>query len=84
MTAKRMLAAGVVLAFLVTATTAVLAAEKAYVGNKNTKKYHLVACTWAQKIAPRNRIEFSTVDEAEKAAFIPCKVCRPDRSRSNP
>ncbi len=84
MKARRVIAACVVLALLVTLTTAVLAAEKAYVGNKNTKKYHIVACTWAQKIAPRNRIEFSSAEEAQKSGFVPCKVCRPDRSGPKP
>ncbi len=84
MQAKRVTAAFVVFAFLVATTMAALAAEKAFMGNKNSKKYHVTACTWAQKIAPRNRIEFSTAAEAEKAGFIPCKVCRPDRSHPKP
>lgn len=84
MAAKRVIAAFVVMAFLAAITIAALAAEKAYLGNKNSKKYHVAACTWAQKIAPRNRIEFSTAEEAKKAGFIPCKICRPDRSHPIP
>lgn len=84
MAAKRVIAAFVALAFLATITIAALAAEKAYLGNKNSRKYHVAACTWGQKIAPRNRIEFSTAEEAEKAGFIPCKICRPDRSHPKP
>ncbi len=70
MQAKRVTAAFMVFAFLVTTTMAVLAAEKAFMGNKNSKKYHVTACTWAQKIAPRNRIEFSISEETEKTGFF--------------
>lgn len=49
----------------------------AYIGNKNSKKFHLPECQWAEKIAPGNRVYFKSRDEAIKAGYVPCKVCRP-------
>ena len=54
------------------------AKQPAYVGNKNTKKYHVATCQWAGKIAPKNRVEFSSAKEAEDKGFVACKVCKPD------
>jgi hypothetical protein len=71
MPSKRFLAGLVLVTIPASMTMALLAAEKAYVGNKSSKKFHLVTCAWAQKITPRNRIEFSSAEEAKKAGFIP-------------
>ncbi len=48
--------------------------------SKNSKKYHFPTCTWAQKIKPYNLIIFNSPEEAVKAKYIPCKVCRPPAS----
>ncbi|NSW84098.1 MAG: thermonuclease family protein [Syntrophothermus sp.] len=48
-----------------------------YIGNSSSKKFHLPTCEWAQKISLKNRIEFTTREEAVKAGYEPCKVCRP-------
>ncbi|SHJ14890.1 stalk domain-containing protein [Desulfofundulus thermosubterraneus] len=48
-----------------------------YIGNSNSKKFHRPDCQWAQKIAPQNRVEFRSREEAVKAGYVPCKVCRP-------
>jgi hypothetical protein len=56
------------------------AALAQYVGSKNSDKYHKPTCTWAQKIKAENRVNFKNVKEAEKAGYIPCKVCRPPTS----
>lgn len=48
-----------------------------YIGNSNSKKFHLPDCRWAQEIAPQNRVEFRSREEAVKAGYVPCKVCRP-------
>lgn len=48
-----------------------------YIGNKNTKKFHLPDCQWAEKIARGNRVYLKSRDEAIKAGYVPCKVCRP-------
>jgi micrococcal nuclease len=56
--------------------------KKPYIGNKNSKKYHTQECVWAGKISPKNRVEFRSVEEAEKAGYIPCKVCKPHEKRN--
>ncbi|TCO60055.1 thermonuclease family protein [Caldanaerobacter subterraneus] len=48
-----------------------------YIGNKNSKKFHLPDCQWAKKIAPGNRVYFKLRDEAIKAGYEPCKVGKP-------
>ncbi|OIQ59720.1 thermonuclease precursor [Moorella thermoacetica] len=48
-----------------------------YIGNSSSKKFHYPDCQWAQKISPRNRVEFSSRQEAINAGYQPCKVCRP-------
>ena len=53
----------------------VVAAE--FWGSKNSNKYHYPDCRWAQKIKPENLIKFKTPEEAQKAGYIPCKVCKP-------
>lgn len=53
------------------------AASVSYIGNKNSKKFHLPDCQWAEKISPRNRVYFKSRNEAIKAGYVPCKVCRP-------
>ena len=34
-------------------------------------------CRRAEKIAPHNRVYFSTREEAIRAGYRPCKVCKP-------
>ncbi|MGB9804952.1 Ada metal-binding domain-containing protein [Desulfofundulus sp.] len=46
-------------------------------GNKNSKKFHRPDCRWAAEIAPQNQVEFRSREEAVKAGYVPCKVCRP-------
>lgn len=53
------------------------AAGAKYIGNVRSKKFHRPDCEWAQKIAPGNRVEFKTRDEAVEAGYVPCKVCNP-------
>ncbi|OGL40152.1 MAG: hypothetical protein A2042_02900 [Candidatus Schekmanbacteria bacterium GWA2_38_11] len=48
-----------------------------FVGSKNSNKYHFPDCKWAQKINPKNLVTFTSVEEAKKAGYIPCKVCKP-------
>lgn len=48
-----------------------------YIGNKNSKKFHLPGCQWAEKIALGNRVYFKSRDDAIKASYEPCKVCKP-------
>ncbi|WP_253256508.1 MULTISPECIES: thermonuclease family protein [unclassified Neomoorella] len=48
-----------------------------YIGNSSSKKFHLPSCQWAKEISPRNRVEFTSRQEAISAGYQPCKVCRP-------
>ncbi len=48
-----------------------------YVGNARSRVFHLPDCEWAQKIAPHNRVEFKTREEAVNAGYRPCRVCNP-------
>lgn len=48
-----------------------------FVGSKESDKYHLPTCRWAEKIVPENRIWFQTEEEAIKAGYKPCSVCNP-------
>ena len=46
--------------------------EKAFVGSINSDKYHHPDCSWAQKIAPQNKIWFSSEKEAQEAGYKRC------------
>jgi len=48
-----------------------------YIGNKNSKIFHRPDCEWAKKIAPQNKVIFKSKEEAIKAGYRPCKVCKP-------
>lgn len=51
--------------------------EDYYVASKRSNKFHRPDCEWGQKIAPYNLIKFNSRDEAIKAGYEPCRVCRP-------
>lgn len=46
-------------------------------GSKESNKYHYPECQWAQKINPANRVIFNSPEEAQRAGYVPCKVCIP-------
>lgn len=56
---------------------AALAAANPYVGNKNSKKYHKVSCRFVKEMKPENRTEFPSIQAAEEAGYVACKVCKP-------
>jgi hypothetical protein len=41
----------------------------AYVASKNSNKYHLPTCRYAQNIKPENKVCFSSKEEAESRGF---------------
>jgi hypothetical protein len=45
--------------------------------SKNSNKYHYPNCRWAQKIKSENLIKFNSPEEAAKAGYVPCRVCKP-------
>ncbi|MCE5318844.1 MAG: hypothetical protein LLG04_15970 [Parachlamydia sp.] len=67
--------ASVVVAILLLIPVLTFAAE--FWGSKNSNKYHYPNCQWAQKIKPSNLVKFSSAEEAAKAGYVPCKVCKP-------
>jgi len=46
-----------------------------YIGNENSKKFHRPTCSTLP--APQNRVYFKTRDEAVRAGYAACKVCKP-------
>ena len=52
-------------------------AESMYVASKNSEVFHRPECRWAQKIAEKNLVRYSSRDEAIKAGKRPCKMCKP-------
>ena len=44
-----------------------------YIGNKNTKKFHLPTCTGLP--AEHNQVTFDSYDQAEEAGYTPCGTC---------
>lgn len=47
----------------------------ALVASKNSDKYHLATCQFAQKIKAENKICFTSAGEAEKKGFQGAKCC---------
>jgi competence protein ComEC len=48
-----------------------------YVASKNSNVFHYSWCSYVRKILPKNRICFSTREEAIASGRRPCKVCKP-------
>ncbi len=55
--------------------TAVEYAEGTYIGNKNSKKFHRPDCRALP--SEKNRVEFSSREEAVGNGYSPCGICRP-------
>ena len=51
--------------------------DASYIGNINSKKYHLPSCSGLPN--EENRVYFTTIDAAEKAGYSPCGNCHPNR-----
>jgi len=47
----------------------------AYVGSKNSTKYHLPTCQWAKRIKPENIVCFKDENEAKLKGYLPDKNC---------
>ena len=46
-----------------------------YIGNKNSKIYHLTTCSGLPKL--ENQIKLSSKPEAENGGYKPCQICKP-------
>ena len=49
--------------------------ECAFVGSKNSDKYHLPSCAYAKKIKPENRVCFSSETEAQAKNYKRAGCC---------
>lgn len=47
----------------------------AYVGSKNSNKYHLPSCRYAKLIKPENIVCFSSIEDATAKNYLPDKGC---------
>ena len=72
---KKIFAAVVTIIFMTATFATVLAAN--YVGNANSKKFHVGNCSFVGKMNQKNRVDFQTRDEAIQAGYVPCKRCNP-------
>ncbi|MBR1646074.1 MAG: nuclease [Selenomonadaceae bacterium] len=72
---KKFFAAVGTIIFMTATFATVLAAN--YVGNANSKKFHVGNCSFVGKMNPKNRVDFQTRDEAIQAGYVPCKRCNP-------
>ncbi len=58
-----------------TQATQTAKSDTAYIGNKETKKFHKPSC--GSLPDEKNRISLSSRDEAINAGYVPCKKCNP-------
>lgn len=49
--------------------------DEIYIGNKNSKKFHSPNCHTLP--AEKNRVEFTSRDEAVNYGYSPCRKCKP-------
>lgn len=66
-----------ILAAPFTTSSAKAEAKQEYWASAKSNKFHCPYCQWAKKISPANLIVFKSRDEALKAGYVPCKVCKP-------
>ena len=48
-----------------------------YVANANTGKFHVSGCDSVSKMSEKNKVFFSSRDEAINQGYVPCKRCNP-------
>lgn len=48
-----------------------------YIGNSNSHKFHVPTCKSVGKMSEKNKVTFSSRDEAINQGYQPCKVCNP-------
>ncbi len=52
-------------------------ARRACVGNRSSRRFHLLTCPYGKKIRLENRVTFSTLRQAFYAGYAPCRSCTP-------
>ena len=61
-----------------TAPAASSTAQQTYIGNVNSKKFHLPGCSGASDMSPSNREEFAGDRQALlDQGYTPCGICKP-------
>jgi methylphosphotriester-DNA--protein-cysteine methyltransferase len=75
---KKLVAVFLSFAFLVMSCGVSFAECKNFVASKDSNKYHTTDCGIAKNIKPGNQACFNTQEEAIKAGYAPCGVCKPD------
>lgn len=53
------------------------AVQAAYVGNRNSMKFHSADCRYAAQVKAENRIAFDNAEQALIAGYTPCGACKP-------
>ena len=53
------------------------AGDYKYVASKFSIKYHLPTCNQVRGLQEQNRVGFDKAEEAVKAGYVPCGVCKP-------
>ncbi len=48
-----------------------------YIGNANTHKFHYPTCKSVGKISEKNKVTFSSRDDAVNQGYVACKICNP-------
>ena len=81
--AKRSIFLVFFLGFVLALAFSLYAADYKYVASKFSIKYHLLSCNQVRGLQKQNTIGFTTAEEAVKAGYVPCGVCKPTRTESN-
>jgi endonuclease YncB( thermonuclease family) len=53
-----------------------VASQEPIIGNKNSKKYHLMNCPGYNQVSEKNRVSFKSAEEAEAAGYTKAGNCR--------
>lgn len=48
-----------------------------YCGNKNSKVFHKLSCTYSKNMKNENKVYFSTKSECDNNGYKPCSRCKP-------
>lgn len=51
--------------------------DAAYIGNKNTHKFHYPDCNSVDQMKEKNKVPLSSREEAIREGYVPCKNCDP-------
>jgi len=53
------------------------AAEQSFVGNRNSRRFHVLSCPQGRTVKSANRVRFSSLREAFAAGYAPARECTP-------